>query len=299
MTTYAWFSANEIMEIESFDFQVATKGGIEISADGIDFKGVIGMKDFLEAENTYRNNENQMPNYIRPVSTTGFIENGKLKMFYGEVNIEDDLVLKAKRSKEEKGIGEKSQGDFVAFDIFLRVREDKNISLANTSGVTYGKEESGIANAFRIAFINEGTVPIEASKYEIQSLNRGYSSLIWELNTDSHTEKGIKHAKEVYNIDTSDKGERIPYYGIREEIPESKKVKVKEANSKIYPQYFSLVNPQIATIKNYQGNQPFLRLRRGITKIRVYVYIEGQDVDCEDGASFGNLIINLEMVANR
>ncbi|MDD3995171.1 MAG: hypothetical protein PHC42_00485 [Bacilli bacterium] len=40
-TTFAWLSANRIFEINTFDLQIVSKGGMEISADGKTWKGVL------------------------------------------------------------------------------------------------------------------------------------------------------------------------------------------------------------------------------------------------------------------
>ena len=37
-----------------------------------------------------------------------------------------------------------------------------------------------------------------------------------------------------------------------------------------------------------------LQLQAGITKVRVYMWVEGQDVDCENNASGGDLLYNLQ-----
>ena len=36
-----------------------------------------------------------------------------------------------------------------------------------------------------------------------------------------------------------------------------------------------------------------MQLSRGVTKIRIYMWVEGQDVDCENNASGGNIEFNL------
>ena len=37
-----------------------------------------------------------------------------------------------------------------------------------------------------------------------------------------------------------------------------------------------------------------LHLQAGITKVRIYMWVEGQDVDCENNASGGDLLYNLQ-----
>ena len=36
-------------------------------------------------------------------------------------------------------------------------------------------------------------------------------------------------------------------------------------------------------------------LKAGITKMRIYMWVEGQDVDCENTASGGNIIYSLQI----
>ena len=40
--------------------------------------------------------------------------------------------------------------------------------------------------------------------------------------------------------------------------------------------------------------QQVLHLEKGVTKVRIYMWVEGQDVDCEDYASGGDLTYNLQ-----
>lgn len=299
MTTYAWFSTNRIFEIESFDIQVATKGGIEVSTDAINWKGVVGMLDIIEALVTYPANTNQIPNVVEPVSTAGEVEAGKLKMYYGEVEAGQNSYLSATRSIETAGLGDNSEGRFVAFDLFIRTPTARLITIAPGSGVSYRENlpATGIENAFRLAFINLGTTGLNNSA-GAQGLSQGTNSLIWEPNYDVHTPSGIDHARNVYGLTTTAAGAtRLPYHGIREVIPRAALVEVGRANQTEYPNYFRLVNPAIVTPKLNTNYQNLFNVTEGITKMRVYIWLEGQDVDCEDNASFGDLVINLQFVA--
>ena len=44
-------------------------------------------------------------------------------------------------------------------------------------------------------------------------------------------------------------------------------------------------------------DEPFITLAEGITKIRVYMWVEGQDVDCENNASGTDIGFNLQFTA--
>ena len=39
-------------------------------------------------------------------------------------------------------------------------------------------------------------------------------------------------------------------------------------------------------------------LSKGISKVRIYMWIEGQDVDCENNAAIGNVALNLGFSTN-
>lgn len=302
MTTYAWFSTNRIFEIESFDIQVASKGGIEVSTDAIDWKGVVGMLDFVQARNSYPNNLNQIPNIVRPVSSAGEVENGRLKLYYGEVEMENYYYLHASRTVETAALMDDSDGIFVAFDLFLRTNSPKRLTIAAGSGVSYKDDVSqatGIENAFRLAFINQGTLAEDRPLAQIQNQNSGTNSFIWEVNYDRHTADAIAHALNTYGITTTTtNAPRLAYDGIRNDIDPALRIDVGRANATNYPNLFRRVEPQLATTAANNTIQDFINIEAGITKLRVYVWLEGQDVDCEDNASYGDLAINLQFVAH-
>ena len=53
----------------------------------------------------------------------------------------------------------------------------------------------------------------------------------------------------------------------------------------------------ITTYKN-ENNHELFDLNAGITKLRIYFWLEGQDVDCENNASLGDLSITLKLSTN-
>ena len=66
----------------------------------------------------------------------------------------------------------------------------------------------------------------------------------------------------------------------------------------LYPNYFATVDPQIKTTKDNTAYQPLFTLEAGITKVRVYMWLEGQDVDCENSAAIANLTLALQFSTN-
>ena len=91
-------------------------------------------------------------------------------------------------------------------------------------------------------------------------------------------------------------GTRLPYKGINQPIG-GMGVNIKETDNS---PYFTTVNPRIATIQGFASDQPLTTIPKGITKMRIYLWLEGQDVDMENNAARGRLQFNLELaVAGR
>ncbi len=302
-TTFAWLSANRIFEINTFDIQIVSKGGLEISADGKTWKGVLGMVDLYDANETYPNNLNQIPDSIRPVSSGGQIENGLLKIYYGESSqgLDGDYYLYSQRSIEKKSFGYDPDADFVVFDLFLKTTYKRILKLDSSSKISIiDGEGRGITNAFRVALLNQGSVENNNSISAIQNLKNSTKAYIWEPNYDTHTLNGVEHARDLYNINTQENNaSRIEYHGIINNFNKSNNVKAKEANSNYYPNFFAKVPIDIYTIRNNESTNKIFEIGTGVTKVRVYVWIEGQDVDCENNAASSNVSIDLHFIAEQ
>lgn len=306
-STYAWFTSNRVVTVNTINVHVAASGGLEISTDGQDWKSIIQPDDITGVHNTtYPSSVNQIPYELKPVSTGKEIDNstGFLKMFYGEAtnNTDGDYVLMSQRSIEKEGNGTESDGLFVAFDLFLKVTGEQDIYLSNKSQVTYaGEKNTGIVNATRIAFIDEGTLPDGTDLRQIQALRSGINSTtyIWEPNYDVHTPASVQNAYNTYGIaTTTTNAQRIIYDGVISEIPSKDEVLLQKANSTYYPNLFKTVKVDYYTKENFVDYQKVFTLKNGITKIRVYMWIEGQDIDCENNASFGDVEFNVQFTVN-
>lgn len=304
-TTYAWFTTNRMVSVNSLDVKVNAAGGIEISADGSEWKAMIDREDLISVHSSsYPSSVNQLPSYLEPTSTGGDISDGKLIMYYGEVTNDSlgNYILTATRSVEEEGNGDNSSGKFLAFDIFLKTTESKMIYLTSDSKVTYqGDNSYGIENAVRIAFIVEGNSIDGSGLGTIQSLstNDNNNVYIWEPNYDTHTAYGVSNAKNVYGVDTSlVGGNRISYDGIISEISSNQGIYLNSAKASLYSNLFKTVDIDIATVNNNGNNSELFQLSGGITKVRVYLWVEGQDVDCENNASVGDISFNLQFTTN-
>ena len=297
-SVFAWFTANKVVTVSEIQVNVEAQGGIQISADGTNWKSVIGIPDLTSVNSTtYTSSVNQIPSILKPVSTGKTVNtDGRMEMFLGTVtsNTDGDYILTATQSTEVEG----TTGDFVAFDLFFRSDTATDLWLTtNSQVVTPDSTDTGIKNAARVGFVHLGNTAIGSPVATIQGLNAGVSSQvnIWEPNYDVHTAAGVAHARDTYGLTVTETGNASPlaYSGVFAPIAESDNVLVGAATGTTA--FVKPVTPDYSTVAGFTTKTQIFSLQQGISKIRIYMWIEGQDVDCENSASGGNTIFNLQI----
>ena len=230
-------------------------------------------------------------------------------MYYGVVETSTssanngEYILTATKTTEiDNNIRTGAEADtakFIAFDLFFKVNADTKVYLQAGSGVLNADPaDNGIKNASRIAFVNLGNTADGSELSSIQGLNAGTSSTvtIWEPNYDIHTAAGVANANDVYGIPTAQaNGELIPYSGIIAPVAASDDILLGEATQTKDSTKFKTVTPGKATTAAFDTNVELFTLSKGITKIRIYMWVEGQDVDCENNASGGKISFDLKI----
>ena len=302
-STYAWFTANQTVTVGTLTVNVEAQNGIQISADGTTWKSIVQTEDLKGVHaTTYTSSVNQIPESMEPVSTGGNVDaNGKMEMFYGVVasNNAGQYILTATKDEEAEG----TTGKFIAFDLFFKVDADTEIFLTTNSGVTTeDAADTGIKNASRIAFVVLGNAAEGSAVSTIQGLNAGTSSpvYIWEPNYDVHTPAAISHAYDNYGVVTTETGGSVlAYDGVIDAVADTDNVVIKQANPNAYSTTwgtkFKAVVPSYTTVYDFSEKQQIFSLQKGVTKVRVYMWIEGQDVDCENSASGGTISYDLQI----
>ena len=148
MSTYAWFTANRTVRIDTIDVNVATQGGLQISANGTDWKTVITKDDLITADKNVSSIVNQMPELMSPVSSPIAVDsNGRLTMYYGKVETDlttGDFQLTSTLQEDissstitdaDLATNEYAKGYYVAFDFWLRLDSQDNPLLNQIQGL--------------------------------------------------------------------------------------------------------------------------------------------------------------------
>ena len=266
-STYAWFSTNLNVKIKTFRMEIQKNSDLSISFDGINFEHSLEItRDSIitDLEELYPAHTNQWAaNGFIPVSTSG-IPNSNTSKF---------------------------NNSYLAFDLFIRNDTGSpvsdNLYLQDTTIIQAVEEDIseemlGLVNSFRIGIVRIGDVPLNASVEEIQSItcNNNCSQIIYEPNSKNHTDLAIERASK-HDIEVVD-GIKFPTYS------------AKKAGSKIFVKN-SIPGPNLDTeYFTYQEtrddndfDKSIFEIPNGITKVRIYVWIEGQDIDSLETDSIG------------
>lgn len=333
MSTYAWFTANRTVNISELNVRIETKSGLQISADAEEWGTVLNVEKLQAATRKDNPNiKNQLPTSMEPVSTKLEIDeaNSRLKMYLGtteEVEGKEGKFTLTSTLEDEisytpDAVEGTPTGNFLAFDIYLKSgNAEPNFYMfgdifehdgSGKSGKKSLDDERGITNAVRVAIIRgDNTTDIPSTPEGCQALRNNLRTtknvLLWEPNANYHTEAAVDNASKV-GITTSlsagatTPGSRLPYYGLKKTFDN---MPLEESNDvTTHGDSIEMVTPTWNTDKNEvrdlrmptvakTADGKDVALEAGITKYRIYMWVEGQDVDCENVASGSDIQFNL------
>lgn len=289
-STYAWFTANTTVEVSELQVNVQAQNGLQISANATEWKSILSNADITGA--AYEGCINQVPATMEAISTAGNVTAGDLAFFYGKVDPNDDGEY-ALTATAEPVATKGTNGKYIAFDIYLRVDKDSDLKLTTASYVN-STTNKGLQNASRVAFLVQGHVNVGEDATTLYDDKNGTNSelYIWEPNFDTHTTAAVQHAFNTYGTPINTSDVQQPYDGVSAAIADP--IKLKEANATANSSSFARVTPKINTETTFAEDQPMFNLLAGTTKVRVYMWIEGQDLDCENNASGSDVQYNLQ-----
>lgn len=299
-TTYGWFTNNLGAEATDLSIRVQSSRQLDVSTDARSWYKTVTLENIMNADYVV-DRYNQVPVEFQPTSTIGELDNGQVKMFVGSVKTDRDvnspnynkLVLTAKREVEQNG----ETGSFLTFDLYFNNNNmATELYLGKNSYVKYDTEEEdkGLQNAIRMAFVLEGTTTSKDLN-DIQSMETDNFNnvVIWEPNFDVHTETSINAAKHYYGLTEIESPmlAYIDYLGVKNDITTPELITSRNEL------FFGTTARMVRTTHDYENSKAdskkLFDLPAGISKVRVYAWIEGQDVDCQNEAAGSSFIYNL------
>lgn len=330
--TYAWFTANRIVNIESINVHVETSDGLQISTNGSTWKSVITQTDIKTG--AYSGADNFIPDTLDAVSTSGETtsdSNAKtrlLNMYSSTIGTDAGSGAYTIYTSKVNEATDKTK--FVAFDVFLKVSSAKSLYINSADSgsnvvMKEGSTDRGLKNAARVAFVPIGEA---AATDTVSNITQAYYTSgakdikIWEPNNDVHSTAVVNSVGTEYgftgaNALTATGSTPVTYYGIKAEIPSATpqnlintvRGTVTEVGGVTFSEAMSA-----GTVTNADGeystsgkllstpitltantDYKLMDLAAGITKVRIYMWIEGQDIDCENNASGTDITYNIEL----
>ena len=354
VSTFAWFIGMRIVNVSSFDVEIAATESLLLSLDGKKWATTVNISEATLDEVSYPGHTNSWGGKgLLPMSSIGEMDTVASRMkIYEKASLDPTAggyrLLASRVNNFENGDPE--QEGYVVFDLFVRnitgsqyivdlnPLDEESIYLTTDSEVTVasdGVKNTGIENSVRVAFAQIGRVigtttdpdvitgitcaaDEETKLPSVQGSVTGIcrTAQIWEPNDKYHVSSAINwynesckarkpnpaganlRAEGAYGgaCGTVENENSYPTYAVKSPITSADNVDVYDGESyntytgttllHSYP-YFT------DTQKMEKGTErpPFMKLApNSITKIRIYIYIEGQDIDNYDFASIGKRI---------
>ena len=330
MSTYAWFSANRAVAIEGITAKVSAAEGLQISLDGVNWGATVTVNEAnLAAVKAY--NKYIFPTELHPVSTVGATSGGEIQFYDGMVSSDGTTLTSAALATQTvygaDGTYNASNGKYIVFDVYLKNSssntETGDSLLLNTGtkadiGATSGKEgvrDTGLENSVRVGFaLYPSTATFTAAQSDIVALTGDPLVSIWEPNYNTHIPEiytndsaRVKTASSTFitaGLIGADTGTLSGVNGYGETANTfMKKISTVRTSGTLASQYFMTdVSGTVTASKEdtmdkvaSAGTKLTLEANK-ISKLRVYIWLDGQDPDCIDTASTGkylDFVLNL------
>lgn len=304
VSTYAWFSSTLNVEISEFRIYVDFKDGLQISLDGVNWdEEVVINEDNITTnlDNVYPKHSNRWSKHLIAVSSIGTIDNraDRFSMFSGNekivrtIDYENHDKIYTQLVEELKPTND---SQFLAFDIFINNLShsliDSNIYILDDSRIENADPEDTdvtILSSLRIGFLVYGSTPENSKPNTIQNLTCDpvCKSVIFEPYSALHGRKSINDAS-LHGIEIED-GVEYPTYAVYKEGVIEMFAGIHNSGIDFDAEHFEYQN----TFKDIY--KPIFTLPAGFTKIRMYIWIEAQDIDIiemmpEENKSLINII---------
>ena len=279
--------------------------------------------DFSADSITYQaktdDNKNYVPTELLPVSTIGAVEDGNLIFAIGEVKdrqlskikrcTETDIVVGAKIIDKEK---KNKEHPYMVFDMYLRnlSRLDSGdvLQLDDGSYVIAGKEGTGLENSVRVGFVQHtaNTIAINYQEADVGQKVRALAPseddsekvAIWEPNSKFHTAFVVANDDRITNQlqEFTTRAVAVTKSGVPKTTIDDIRSETETALKPV-----AVNTPKQSDDKDKIGEgtteehdlvctdgTKMTLAGNAITKVRCYIWLEGQDPDCIDLSSTGD-----------
>ena len=283
-STFAWFSMSKEAKVEQMDLTVSSPEGIQISANASAWTASLTNDDFFNEKSTsrykaYDGNINLLPLNLIPLSPSMRGKNSTTGVFNFYKAVLNDAKY-ATVTLASQTAGNDDAAGLVAFDLFFKVAAATKVYFGTS--VFTDSSKSDILTALRLGFQPMGntssTDPAVATAlmttadksgiiYEPDSLNRSADALASGKSANTaYATKGINGTSAAGTVNSDF---------------------VLTNNYNETPQATVIQSDAAASSKAFN-------LKAGVTKMRVYIWVEGNDIDCRNSVAGAALSVALK-----
>lgn len=278
-STFAWFSMAKRVEVETMELNITSPDGVQLSGNANAFTTMLTLAD-LKGETTarwaaYEGNQNNFPELLTPSSTNMVVARSLPSFYSGSIN--DAGRLNATKVADEKASG------IVAFDIFVKVSQDQKVYWSETT--VECADNPDVLSAMRVGLVHCGTVAAKANAAAILDTKPvdSYSRrcVMYQPNANIHTEAS------GYKTDEANVPDKYISAPVTNLVPAGNGGNIIENVNYVSNTSATVVNDTTKTTEAY------FNALTGINRVRVYLWMEGNDVDCANDVAGATLNFDL------
>ncbi len=282
-STFAWFSMSKEAKVEQMDLTVSSPEGIQISANASAWTASLTNDDFFNENSTsrykaYDGNINLMPLNLIPVSCAFKNYNsstGAMNFFKAVLNDSNVATITA----VNQTAGNDDVAGLVAFDIFFKVAAETKVYFGTSEFID--QSQSDILTALRVGFQPLGnTQSTEAADAIALKTTVLRSSIIYEPDAANRSADAIANGQSTGVLTT------------RYIVSTNAADKV-NSNFVISNNNCETASATVVTDQSAASAKSFT-LKAGVSKMRVYIWVEGNDIDCRNSVAGASLSVALK-----
>lgn len=272
-STFAWFTMSKKATVEQMNLTVTSPEGIQISANTNAWTTAITLSDLTGESGTRfaadADNTNHFPTELKPSSSRMYVTGSTLPTFFeGSMNDNRELTLTKVTD---------ATGSYVVFDVFLKVAEAQTVYW-NNSDITIPEGDNELAlRSMRMAVVDCGADADPAvAKTKVSFGTNNYASTYEPAST--------------LHLDESQNGK---YVDTRYVYSAVTALSVPDTTVVSHSNYVISSSAKVQATDNSKDSMQF-PLEVGINRVRVYIWMEGNDIDCLSDAAGGTLNVDLQ-----
>ncbi len=281
-STFAWFSMARQVEVEKMTLTVTSPEGIQLSANTNAFTTQLTLEDLNPTASTTSRfkaidgHSNHFPKELIPSSSI-MQTRSAFPTFYQASVSEDGILTASAVSLANSGV--------IGFDVYLKVSAPQTVYWNRTTVKAVANGNQEVVYAARVALLPCGSSTDPDQATSILQVKNGDVQLFEPI--------AYQHAADAVAKGYATNGQKKETKYLNSAITAGNRIDV--TGSYVTDNGSLAFVTSAGTVANENDNQENMKfnLPIGITRVRVYMWMEGNDIDCLQSVGGSQLDFNL------